>query len=257
MKVFCLNCNGIRSAWGKGLGDVISSEKPDFVCFQETKAQPEQLSSEIWEKLGYKAFFHSAEKKGYSGVSLWTKQEPKKVTYGLGLDEFDKEGRSVLAEFDSYAIWTVYFPSGTTGDVRQAAKMRFLEEFLKISAKLKKKHSNLILCGDVNIAHTEIDIHDPKGNAKNSGFLPEERAWVTKFLSTGWVDSFRELYPSKQEYTWWTFRAGARGNNKGWRIDYFFVTPELKSKLKKLTVKKDPILSDHAVMILEVDLPKK
>ncbi|TGK13965.1 exodeoxyribonuclease III [Leptospira fletcheri] len=254
MKVICLNCNGIRASWTKGLGEFLEQENPDLVCFQETKAQPDQLAPELWEKLGYKAYFHSAEKKGYSGVGLWTKKEPKQVTYGIGVEEFDKEGRSVLADFGGFALWTVYFPSGTTGDVRQAAKMRFLAEFLKISQKMKKKHPNIILCGDVNIAHTEKDIHDPKGNAKSSGFLPEERAWLTDFLKTGWLDSFRALYPEKQEYSWWTFRAGARGKNKGWRIDYFFVPEELRKKLKSLTIQKDPILSDHAPMILEISL---
>ncbi|TGK19240.1 exodeoxyribonuclease III [Leptospira fluminis] len=254
MKVICLNCNGIRASWTKGLGEFLEQENPDLICFQETKAQPDQLAPELWEKLGYKAYFHSAEKKGYSGVGLWTKKEPKQVTYGIGVEEFDKEGRSVLADFGGFALWTVYFPSGTTGDVRQAAKMRFLAEFLKISQKMKKKHPNIILCGDVNIAHTEKDIHDPKGNAKSSGFLPEERAWLTDFLKTGWLDSFRALYPEKQEYSWWTFRAGARGKNKGWRIDYFFVPEELRKKLKSLTIKKDPILSDHAPMILEISL---
>ncbi|PJZ70590.1 exodeoxyribonuclease III [Leptospira perolatii] len=254
MKLFCLNCNGIRSSWEKGLGKMLKSESPDIVCFQETKAQPDQLSPSIWEDLGYTAHFHSAEKKGYSGVGLWTRLAPKKVTIGLGIEEFDREGRSILADFGDYAVWTVYFPSGTTGDVRQTLKMRFLDEFLQIANKLKKKHPKLLLCGDVNIAHTEMDIHDPKGNAKSSGFLPEERAWVTKFLETGWIDSYRYLYPNKQEYSWWTFRAGARGKNKGWRIDYVFVTPELKNSLKSLEIKKEPILSDHAPLIANLNL---
>ncbi|XDD52002.1 exodeoxyribonuclease III [Leptospira sp. WS92.C1] len=254
MKLISLNCNGIRSSLEKGLADYLKEAKPDFVCFQETKAMQDQVPASLWEEGKYTPIFNSAEKKGYSGVAILCKKPPLKTTLGLGDPFFDQEGRSIFLEYPDFALWNLYFPSGTTGEVRQTAKMKFLDLFQKEAEKRKKKHPNLILCGDVNIAHTPQDIHDPKGNAKSSGFLPEEREWLTGFLNKGWVDTFRYLYPDKQEYSWWTFRAGARAKNKGWRIDYFFVTEELKKNVKSQTIYRDKPFSDHAPLVLEIKL---
>lgn len=253
MKLISLNCNGIRSSLEKGLADYIQTTKPDFISFQETKAMQEQVSP-FWEELGYTPIFNSAEKKGYSGVAILYKKPPQKITLGIGDSFFDKEGRSIYLEYPGFALWNLYFPSGTTGDVRQSAKMKFLDIFQKEAAKRRKKQPNIIVCGDVNIAHTPQDIHDPKGNAKSSGFLPEEREWLSGFLNQGWVDTFRYLYPDKQEYSWWTFRAGARAKNKGWRIDYFFVTEELKKNVKSHSIYRDKPLSDHAPLEFEIQL---
>ncbi|EMM92797.1 exodeoxyribonuclease III [Leptospira interrogans serovar Djasiman str. LT1649] len=254
MKFISLNCNGIRSSLEKGLADYIRNTKPDFICFQETKANQDQVPPSLWEEGGYTPVFHSAEKKGYSGVAVLYKKTPEKIIIGIGDPFFDKEGRSIYLEYPNFALWNLYFPSGTTGDIRQAAKMKFLDLFQKESSKRRKKQPNIIVCGDVNIAHTPQDIHDPKGNAKSSGFLPEEREWLSEFLNKGWVDTFRYLYPDKQEYSWWTFRAGARAKNKGWRIDYFFVTEELKKNVKSHSIFRDKPFSDHAPLEFEIKL---
>lgn len=252
MKIISFNCNGIRASLKKGLDEFIKKENPDFFCLQETKARPDQCSPEIWEELGYKAYHHTAEKAGYSSVATFAKKEPKKVIYGLDYPFFDREGRSVGLDMGDFFLWNIYFPSGTSGDERQERKMEFLEHILPFSKKLKKKHKNVILCGDVNIAHTEIDIHNPKGNAKNSGFLPEEREWLSEFLSSGWEDTFRYLNPNSQEYSWWSYRFNARGQNKGWRIDYFFTTNEMVSRIKKAKILGDFHASDHAPILLEL-----
>ncbi|MEO0473708.1 MAG: exodeoxyribonuclease III, partial [Bacteroidota bacterium] len=219
-KIISYNVNGIRAASRKGLYDWLQAESPDVLCIQETKAQPEQLDESILKPEGYHAYFHSAEKKGYSGVAILTKEEPKHVEYGSGMDRYDAEGRILRADFEDYSIISVYIPSGSSGDHRQAIKEDFLKDFYQYIAELKKSFPRLIISGDYNICHKEIDIHDPVRNKKNSGFLPHEREWVTKFIDMGFVDSFRTFNQDPHHYSWWSYRANARANNKGWRIDY-------------------------------------
>jgi exodeoxyribonuclease-3 len=231
----------------------VSRENPDIICFQETKAKPEQCSPEIWEKLGYHSFHHSAEKAGYSSVATMTKTIPKQVKIGMDHLFFDKEGRSVGISLGSFYLWNVYFPSGTSGDERQAKKMEFLSFIQNYSQNLLKEHKNIILCGDVNIAHEEIDIHNPKGNQKNSGFLPEERQWVSDFLSLGWIDAFRYIHPQEKKYSWWSYRFQARSQNKGWRIDYFFLSKSMQKKIIASSIHTEMIFSDHAPISIELE----
>ena len=199
MKIITYNVNGLRAAVNKGLPEWLAEENPDVLCLQETKLQPEQYPAEAFEALGYKAYLYSAQKKGYSGVAILTKVEPDHIEYGMGIEEYDNEGRFIRADFGDLSVVSVYHPSGTSGDERQAFKMVWLEAFQKYVTELRKSRPNLILCGDYNICHEPIDIHDPVRNATNSGFLPEEREWMTRFLSAGFIDSFRTLYPQKQE----------------------------------------------------------
>jgi exodeoxyribonuclease-3 len=254
MKIISFNCNGIRASLNKGLADFIKQENPEIFCLQETKARPEQCSPEIWEELGYQPFHHTAEKAGYSSVAIYTKNPVKKVDIGLNFPEYDREGRSVGVDLGSFYLWNVYFPSGTSGDVRQSVKMEFLDYIQDYASKLKKKYKKIVLCGDVNIAHTPQDIHNPKGNEKNSGFLPEERAWLTKFLGSGWIDSFRYKNPGEQKYSWWTYRFKARSQNKGWRIDYFLVSESMEKKILEADILTDFHASDHAPIYLKLEV---
>ena len=255
MKLLSLNCNGIRSAVSKGLLHFIQKENADIVSFQEVKAEPNQMDITAWKDLGYTPFIYSAVKKGYSGVAVFTKEKPKEVILGLSHELYDAEGRSILVNFKDFTLVNTYFPSGTSGEERQAVKLQFLEHYLVKLQEWKQKYKKLIICGDINIAHTEIDIHDPKGNKKNSGFLPEEREWLTLFLETGMVDTFRFLNPETiQAYSWWTYRFKARDRNKGWRIDYFFTTENLKKKLVRSEIRTSVVLSDHAPIVLEIDI---
>ncbi len=256
MKFICLNCNGIRAASSKGLKAFIEKENADIVAFQEIKATEKEIEMDFWKGLGYFPFVFSAEKKGYSGTAVFSKLQPKNTTFGLGHKLFDSEGRNIILEFGDFTFINTYFPSGTSGEDRQKIKMEFLGYYEKKFIEWKKKFGKLIICGDVNIAHEEIDIHNPKGNSKNSGFLPEEREWLTAFLSNGLLDTFRHLHPgAKDEYSWWTYRFQARANNKGWRIDYFFITKNLEKNLKSSRIDQSLVISDHAPLILEIDLP--
>lgn len=253
MKFLSLNCNGIRSAFAKGFGDWFFKQDYDILALQEIKANQENIDLESFQKFGYIPFVYPAQKKGYSGTAIFTKIKPKKSVFGLGQEFFDSEGRFIQLEFEKFTFLNCYFPSGTSGEDRQAIKMQFLDFIYNYLQKLKKKKKSLILCGDINIAHTEIDIHDPKGNANNSGFLPEEREWVTKFLKSGWCDTFRILHPtSKDIYSWWTYRFNARSKNKGWRIDYFFVSKDLKDNVKDAGILNELVFSDHAPVFLEL-----
>ena len=208
-RIVSYNLNGIRSALNKGLLDWIKESMPDVLCIQETKAQPEQVDMSGFMELGYKNYWHSAEKKGYSGVLIFTRQEPDHVEIGMGNPAYDSEGRVIRADFGELSVLDVYIPSGTTGDIRQEIKMKFLEDFLDYLAALRKERPKLLVCGDFNIAHNEIDIHNPAGNKKNSGFLPEERAWLDRFLESGFIDTFRHLHPETVLYSWWSFRSNA------------------------------------------------
>ena len=236
MKIITYNVNGLRAAVSKGLPDWLAQEQPDVLCLQETKLQPEQYPGEAFEAVGYKGYLYSAQKKGYSGVAILTR----------------REGRFIRADFGDLSVVSVYHPSGTSGDERQAFKMVWLEAFQKYVTELQKSRPNLILCGDYNICHEAIDIHDPVRNATNSGFLPEEREWMTRFLSAGFVDSFRTLYPEKQEYTWWSYRFNSRAKNKGWRIDYCMVSEPVRPMLKSACILNEAVHSDHCPMVLEV-----
>mgnify|MGYP000711438172 CR=1 FL=1 len=254
MKIITYNVNGLRAAVSKGLPEWLAQENPDILCLQETKLQPDQYPGEVFEALGYKSYLYSAQKKGYSGVAILTKQEPDHVEYGMGMEAYDNEGRFIRADFGDLSVVSVYHPAGTSGDERQAFKMVWLEDFQKYVMELQKSRPNLILCGDYNICHEAIDIHDPVRNATNSGFLPEEREWMTRFLNAGFIDSFRWLHPDKQEYTWWSYRFKAREKNAGWRIDYFLVSNRLMDKVSDTKIYTDIMGSDHCPVGLTIDL---
>ena len=232
MKIITYNVNGIRAALGKGLIPWLAAAAPDVLCIQETKAQPDQIPEEDFKALGYECFWHSAEKKGYSGVGILTRIRPDQVITGMGMTEYDREGRFIRADFGSLSVVSVYHPSGTTGEERQDFKMKWLEDYLNYVNRLRETRPCLVLSGDYNICHRPIDIHDPIRNANSSGFLPEEREWMDRFLAAGYVDTFRVFNDQPHQYTWWSFRAGARQRNLGWRIDYHMVTENLRPGLK-------------------------
>jgi len=241
-----LNLNGIRSATNKGLIDWIDASRYDMICFQELKATEADIPDEV-RMLDYHQYYHPAEKKGYSGVGILTKLEPISVQYGMGIDWIDQEGRLLLLDFGTWCLASVYAPSGTTGELRQEVKYRFLEAFSSFVDQMNKSGKRVIYVGDFNIAHHEIDIHNPVSNKKSSGFLPEERQWFSSFLDQGFTDVFRKLNPDlRNVYSWWSFRAGSRGNNKGWRIDYQLASSELDAQLINARIETDVILSDHA-----------
>jgi exodeoxyribonuclease-3 len=250
MKIITYNVNGLRAAVTKGFPEWLEQESPDVLCIQETKLQPEQCPTGIFEALGYKTYLHSAQKKGYSGVAILTKQEPDRVAYGMEMDLYDNEGRFLRADYGDISVVSVYHPSGTSGDERQAFKMKWLEAFQTYVTGLQKSRPKLILCGDYNICHEAMDIHDPVRNATSSGFLPEEREWMTRFLSAGFIDTFRFLYPDRQEYTWWSYRSNSRATNKGWRIDYCMASEPLRPALQSAQILANAVHSDHCPMLL-------
>ena len=254
MKIVTYNVNGIRAALRKGLDEWLKKKKFDIVCFQETKAWPEQVDVEIFEKMGYHHHWVQAEKKGYSGCLTISKKEPTLVKTGCGYKKHDSEGRVLRTDFGDWTLLNCYFPSGSAGPHRQEVKMEFLRDFGKFVKKLKKTRPNLVIVGDYNIANHPIDIHNPVSNKKTPGFLPDERAWLTKWFETGMNDSFRTLHPEKIEYSWWSLRTNARASNKGWRIDYQAVSDSLVDKLKKAKHLSDAVHSDHCPMLLEIDL---
>lgn len=254
MRITTYNVNGIRAALNKGFSQWLEAENPDIICLQEVKAFKEQVPAEIFDHLGYKQYWFSATKPGYSGVAIFSKKEPLQLTVGCDNVLYDYEGRVIRADFDGFSVLNIYHPSGSSGDTRQAFKMQWLDFFLDYVNELRKTHPNLILCGDYNICHKEIDIHDPKGNKNSSGFLPEERAWFDKFVAEGYVDSFRAVNTDPHQYTWWSYRANARNNNKGWRIDYVMITPELQHKLVGARILPDASHSDHCPMSVDMDL---
>jgi len=254
IKIASFNLNGIRSAQAKGLMNWISTENFDIVCVQETKAQPEQIDLSGFEMLGYKAYLHSALKPGYSGVAIFSKIPFESVKLGIGLKDFDSEGRFIQADFKGISLINSYFPSGTMGDVRQDVKMKYLDAFYNYTENLKKSQPKIIVCGDFNICHKEIDISKPENKKGVSGFLPEEREWVTKFLESGFIDAFREFDKRPDKYTWWSYRAGARKKNLGWRIDYHMVSLALKNHLKACTIMDEIYMSDHCPVVVEIEV---
>jgi len=253
MRIISYNVNGIRAAIKKGFIDWLKTNPADVICVQETKASQGDVDIKQIEALGYHHYWYSAQKKGYSGVAVFSKIKPDKVEYGNGNQVSDDEGRVIQLLFKDILVINAYFPSGTSGDIRQTFKYQWLDEFHIWINKLKKKQPKLILCGDYNIAHKEIDIHDPKGNKKSSGFLPEEREWLTNFLGGGWIDTFREFHSEPHRYSWWSQRfPTVRLNNKGWRIDYINVTEPLKKQLKDAEILPDVKHSDHCPVYLEI-----
>ena len=245
MHIVSYNVNGIRAAMSKGLLNWMEELKADVYCFQETKASREQIDHGEFDALGYKSYWFSAEKKGYSGTAIFTKLEPTHIEFGFGNKDWDNEGRIIRCDFGDISVASLYIPSGSSGDLRQDFKMKWLAFFQDYVNKLKKKKTNLIICGDYNICHKPIDIHDPIGNKNSSGFLPEEREWMDQFIQSGFVDTFREFHPEPHQYSWWTFRANARNNNKGWRIDYCMATQTLKNKIKDAGILQEVKHSDH------------
>jgi len=253
VKIVSYNVNGIRSALSKGLGIWLEQERPDVLCLQEIKAEQSQVDTSLFDHLGYRHFWHSAEKKGYSGVALLTRFEPDQVVVGTGIDYIDREGRVIRADYGDRSYLSIYFPSGSSGEDRQAVKMRFLDDIGDFLNRLRQERPNLVVCGDFNICHRPIDIHDPVRNATVSGFLPEERAWMDRYFSGGFADGFRLVVQEPHHYSWWTFRANARANNKGWRIDYTTVSDPLISQVRTASIQPQAIHSDHCPVVLELN----
>ncbi|MGB9670094.1 MAG: exodeoxyribonuclease III [Halothiobacillaceae bacterium] len=255
LRILTLNVNGIRSAASKGLFDWLPTQQADIVCLQELKAQVDQLTDPIFWPAGYHCYYEPAERKGYSGVGLYARREPDDVIAGFGVEEFDREGRYLEARFGRLSVVSLYLPSGSAGPERQASKDRFLEAFPAKMRELKEAGRSVILCGDWNIAHKEIDLKNWRGNQKNSGFLPHERAWIDARLAEGWVDAFRVVNREPEQYTWWSNRGQAWAKNVGWRIDYQLTTPDLADKVRHAEIWKTSRFSDHAPLILDYDLP--
>jgi exodeoxyribonuclease-3 len=255
MRIVTYNVNGIRAAVRKGLVTWLETNPADVVCLQEIKAQESDIDSEIFRRAGYHSYFYSAEKKGYSGVAILSRTKPDAIVLGSSMPQSDAEGRVIRADFGAISVLSVYFPSGTTGDIRQQYKYEWLDEFYDYIQQLKKTRSKLIIAGDYNIAHKEIDIHNPKSNKNSSGFLPEERAWMDKFLKSGFVDGFRVLNQEPHQYTWWhQLRPQTRLENKGWRIDYIMLSASLESHVKKVAIWPEVKQSDHCPVFVEIKI---
>jgi len=252
MRMLSWNVNGIRAIHKKGFVDWLVADNPDILCLQETKAQPEQVPADIRSLSQWHQFYCSAERKGYSGVGLLTKTEPKEVRYGLGVPEFDAEGRTIIAFFDDFVLFNIYYPNGKQSKERLDFKMRFYDAFLQVADELKAAGHSIVVCGDVNTAHTEIDLARPKQNETVSGFLPEERAWLDKFLSHGYLDTLRLHHPEGELYSWWDYKSRARDRNVGWRIDYFFVSEDLKDRVTDAFILRDVMGSDHCPVGIEL-----
>ncbi|MBT4779051.1 MAG: exodeoxyribonuclease III [Polaribacter sp.] len=253
MKIISYNVNGIRAALKKGFLEWLSASNPDVICIQETKAHKEQLDLSEFENAGYQHhYWFSAQKKGYSSVAIFCKEKPKHIAYGTGIESMDFEGRNLRVDFEDVSIMSLYLPSGTNSE-RLNFKFKYMDEFQVYIDNLKKEIPNLVICGDYNICHEAIDIHNPKMKGV-SGFLPEERAWMSAFINHGFVDSFRHLNPEEQTYSWWSYRANSRANNKGWRLDYAMVSAPLKEKIARAYILTEAKHSDHCPIVVELDL---
>ncbi len=253
MKIISYNVNGIRAAINKGFIEWLQHADPDVICLQETKANKEQLDLTLFEEAGYPHhYWFSAQKKGYSGVAILSKIKPNAVHYGTGIDYMDFEGRNIRVDFNDFSVMSLYLPSGTNM-LRLDHKFQYMDDFLNYVTELKKEMPNLIICGDYNICHQAIDIHDPIRNANVSGFLPQEREWLGRFIDSGFIDSFRHFNKDPHHYTWWSYRANARNNNKGWRIDYNMVSKPLQEKLKRAVILPEARHSDHCPLLIEME----
>lgn len=253
MKIISYNVNGIRAAIRKGFLDWIQNANPDVICIQETKAMKEQVDTDAITKAGYPyQYWYSAQKKGYSGVAIFSKTKPNNVAYGTGVDYMDHEGRNVRVDFDNLSVMSLYLPSGTN-IARLEHKLTFMDDFQHYVNELKQQIPNLVICGDYNICHQAIDIHDPVRNKNVSGFLPVEREWIGNFIDSGFIDSFRHFNKEPHHYTWWSYRANARNNNKGWRIDYNMVAQPLQENLKRAVILPEAKHSDHCPLLVELE----
>ncbi|MEA3558437.1 MAG: exodeoxyribonuclease III [Candidatus Thermoplasmatota archaeon] len=254
MELLSWNVNGIRAVERKGFLDWLGDRSPDIFCAQETKAHPDQLSEKLLDFSDYHKHFSSAEKKGYSGVSTWTKKEPKEVENGLGIDRFDSEGRTLITHFDGFVLFNIYFPNGKKDAERLQYKIDFYDAFQEKIEEYRKQGKNVVSCGDVNTAHREIDLSRPKENSKVSGFLPIEREWIDGLLSLGYLDTFREFHEEGEQYSWWDYYTRARERNVGWRIDYFFINSEFREHLKDAFILQEVMGSDHCPIGVQIEL---
>ncbi len=255
MKLYSWNVNGIRAAQKKGFLDWLHCEQPDVLTVQETKAWPEQLDPELRQPEGYHSWWVHAERKGYSGVGLYSKAEPRDVKLGLGIKKFDSEGRTIIADYGDFTLMSTYLPNGKGSEERLRYKMEYKEAFLDYANGLRSEGKPVVFCGDINTAHNEIDLTHPKPNSKYSGFLREERDWMDKVVEQGYIDSYRHLNPEQEgAYSWWSLRSGARAKNVGWRIDYFFISPDLLDKLATAEIHADVMGSDHCPISLTLEV---
>lgn len=254
MRIISYNVNGIRSAISKGLLDWLATNPADIICFQEIKSSLETIPTERFEELGFHCYWFPAQKKGYSGVGVITKLAPMEVFYGNAIEQSDAEGRVLRLDYQDFSLVNAYFPSGSSGEDRQVYKYQWLDEFYEYISCLKSEGKSLIVAGDYNICHKEIDIHNPKSNKDSSGFLPEERAWMDKWFENGMIDSFRHVNNDPHHYSWWSFRANARANNKGWRIDYISTSEDLKHKITDAAIYPDVAHSDHCPVYVSLQL---
>ena len=253
MKIISYNVNGIRAALKKGFLDWLQVANPDVICIQETKAHKEQLELSLFEEAGYPFhYWFSAQKKGYSSVAIFCKEKPKHIAYGTGIESMDFEGRNLRVDFEGISVMSLYLPSGTNLD-RLNFKLNYMDQFQEYITNLKHEIPNLVICGDYNICHEEIDIHNPKMKGV-SGFLPEERTWIGNFIDSGFIDSFRFKNPKRQEFSWWSYRANARANNKGWRLDYAMVSASLQNKISRAYILPEAKHSDHCPIVVELNL---
>lgn len=254
MKIYSWNVNGIRAIQKKGFLEWMEKEAPDILCIQETKVQLHQINEDLSKVNGYEAYWSCAERKGYSGVAVYTKFKPISVQYGIGIERFDSEGRILVLEYDSFILLNIYFPNGQKNEERLQYKLAFYDAILEYCEELKNQGKKLVITGDYNTAHQAIDLKNPKENQNYSGFLPIERAWIDKFIQHGYIDVFRYLYPDKIEYTWWSYRFKARERNAGWRIDYHFVSDNFIKDIKDIEIRSDIMGSDHCPVVLEICL---
>ncbi len=251
--IISYNVNGIRAAQKKGFLDWLKEESPDILCVQETKAQIDQLSEDLLHPKGYHSYWYSAEKKGYSGVAIYSKDKPLRVVEGSGMEKYDKEGRFLRADYPEFSVLSVYIPSGSSGDERQQFKEKFLEDFYHYIESLLKEVPKLIISGDYNICHKAIDIHDPVRNKNTSGFLPHEREWMTQLVALGFVDSFRKFNEEPHQYSWWSYRANARAKNKGWRLDYHMVSQAIIDHCTDASILSEVKHSDHCPVKVSIE----
>ncbi|MCJ7473375.1 MAG: exodeoxyribonuclease III [Actinobacteria bacterium] len=254
VKMISWNVNGIRAVFNKGLADFIYKEEADIYCFQETKAKPEQIPMEFKKIGGYYPYFSSPIRKGYSGVAVYIKTKPQKVSYSLGISRFDEEGRVIVLDLEGFVLLNVYFPNGGASQARLDYKMDFYDHFLKIINELRDEGKKVIFCGDLNTAHKEIDLARPKANKNNTGFLPQERAWIDKVVKSGYLDTFRLFNKEGGHYSWWDYKTRARERNVGWRLDYFFTAEELKNNLQDSYILNSVMGSDHCPVVLELEI---